>query len=176
MGANDWATLASIATCITCIATFFGIPVLVWQIIGAKKTLNTKTCCNLFEFWMSKEMEDKRWLCKEKIIWPREEGKWETATDFKKMLDQIERESGKATRDEINKALFGIWDFFEHMGVLVKHGGLDIKVAQEYWRDVMPHYWEPFEPVIKAIREDQKKPHMLENFENLYRELKDPVG
>ena len=126
MSTMDWVSLA------TCIATLLSILALIWQVMEAKKALNTNTCCSLFEFWMSKEMEDKRWLCKEKLIRPRKEGKWEWA-DFQETLDQIERESGKDTRDEINKALWEIFDFFEHMGVLVKHGGLDIKVVLEYW-------------------------------------------
>jgi hypothetical protein len=168
MNRIDWATYAQIATCLASIVALLGIGFLIWQVWEARRALNVNTCCGLFEFWMSKEWERKRLVLKKELLWAVSERKAKRPASYKELVDRFGYKW-----PEFRNALLPIFDFFEHLGVLVGHGGLDVRIVREYWRGALPRYWEPFEEVINDLRERQGDPRILENFERLYREMKD---
>jgi hypothetical protein len=56
-------------------------------------------------------------------------------------------------------------NFFEHEGVLVKHGIIDPDIACNLWRGVIQRNWKAIEPIVTNFR--VKRPALWENFEYL---------
>jgi hypothetical protein len=160
------------ATCFASIVAVVGIVILVWQVWEAKRALRVNTCSRLFEFWMGERWERKRLLLTE-VIRPVRNGECEPPASFDELVARVEKARGENSREDTRQALWPVCDFFEHLGVLVRYGAMDISILEEYWRGIVPAYWEVFEGITSEYREKRGDPLMLENFERLYRKLKD---
>jgi hypothetical protein len=58
-------------------------------------------------------------------------------------------------------------NFFEHEGVLVKHGIIDGRIACNLWRGVVLRNWNAIEPIVRNVRAKRNAPALWENFEYL---------
>jgi hypothetical protein len=65
------------------------------------------------------------------------------------------------------RAIDTVANFFENMGVFVKNGIIDQKLACDMWAFVILRNWRALLPIITFVREDLAAPGIWENFEYL---------
>lgn len=58
-------------------------------------------------------------------------------------------------------------DFFEHLGVLVKYGGIDFKVVRDSYGITVLRRWDKWHSVIGLLRRELKNPTAYGQFEKL---------
>lgn len=65
------------------------------------------------------------------------------------------------------RAISTVANFFENLGVFVKNGIIDHRLACDTWAYVILRNWNALEPVVTFVREDVGMPAIWENFEYL---------
>jgi len=65
------------------------------------------------------------------------------------------------------QAIDTVANFFENLGVFVKNGIIDARLACDTWAHVVLRNWNALLPIISFVREDLDAPAIWENFEYL---------
>lgn len=65
------------------------------------------------------------------------------------------------------QAIDTVANFFENLGVFVKNGIIDERIACDVWAHVILRNWNTLVPIVTFVREDLRQPAIWENFEYL---------
>ncbi len=67
--------------------------------------------------------------------------------------------------DELVRALNDVCNFYETMGVYVKHGLADVDVVCDFWSAIVSQTWTRLKPAIALARQGSMGDQLWENFE-----------
>lgn len=65
------------------------------------------------------------------------------------------------------QAIDTVANFFENLGILVKNGIIDERLACDMWSYILLRNWNALVPIVTFVRQDLHEPRIWENFEYL---------
>lgn len=148
-----WSTVGSVGTFVVIAATAIAALVQLRHMRGSNQIVALTECRETLE---SAEFQNAQNFVSYVL--------WERLRDPQEVLRIAKPES---QFEGEYRAIDTVANFFENLGVFVKNGIIDQKLACDTWSYVVLRNWRALLPIVTFVREDLGTPALWENFEYL---------
>ena len=138
-----------------------GAAVALWQLKESRSARNAHVALEMSDRWQSDRFKGVR----EKVdtfVAAAPAGNWaQTMWDL------------KTNNAAEYRSLLEEPDWFEYLGVLEKHGGIDFKVVRDAYGITVSRRWKKWRPVVEHLRDHLPNPTAYRNFQNLAEKIEE---
>jgi phosphomannomutase len=153
--------ITEISAMVAAAGVMVGVVYYILEMRHQSKVRQTDLVMRLYSIYGSPEFQE---------AWARtsylEFEKLKNLEDFEKKFPAVE-ERIAVGRDLQSQAIF-----FEGIGVLLHKKLIDIELVDDLLSTSILYFWNKAEPIVKIMREINKRPQVFEWFEYLYNEMK----